>query len=141
MELATGLDLTRVSVAVGLGCALLGCSGVDSNIPLTKLLPAPETDAVVTIDSNPPGALASTSNGGTCQTPCALSTPVTDPFTVTYTLEGYLSQTVAVRPVPAAKSALIDMTPPTLEPNPVVAQLQPAPPPPPPPPPAKKKRP
>jgi hypothetical protein len=137
-DLATELDLIRVSVAVGLGYALAGCSGVASNIPLSRLLPAPETDVVVTIDSNPPGALASASNGGTCQTPCALSTPVTDPFTVTYTLEGYLPQTVAVRPIPAAKTALIDMTPPTLEPNPVVAQLQPAPPPPPPP--ARKKR-
>jgi hypothetical protein len=135
------LDLTRVSVVAALGCALAGCSGVASNLPLSSLLPPPQTDAIVTIDSNPPGALASASNGGACQTPCALSASVTDPFTVTYTLEGYLPQTVAVRPIPAAKTALIDMTPPTLEPNPVMAQLQPAPPPPPPPPVKKKKRP
>jgi hypothetical protein len=134
------LGLTRVSVAAVLGCALAGCSGVASNLPLSSLLPAPQTDAVVTIDSNPPGALASTSNGGACQTPCALSVPLADAFTVTYALEGYLPQTVAVRPVPAARTALIDTTPPTLEPNPVMAELQPAPPPPPPPPPPVKKK-
>jgi hypothetical protein len=132
------LNLTRVSVAAVLGCALAGCSGVASNLPISSLLPPPQTDAIVTIDSNPPGALASASNGGACQTPCALSTPVTDPFTVTYTLDGYLPQTVAVRPIPAEKTALVDLTPPTLEPNPVMAQLQPAPPPPPPP--VKKKK-
>jgi hypothetical protein len=139
-DLETDLDLTRATVAVALGCALAGCSGVASNLPISSFLPPPQTDAVVTIDSNPPGAAASTSIGGGCQTPCALSVPVTDPFTVTYTLDGYLPQTVAVRPVPAAKTALVDMTLPTLEPNPVVAQLQPAPPPPPPPPPVKKKK-
>jgi hypothetical protein len=48
---------------------------------------------------------------------------------VTYTLDGYLPQTVSVRPIPVEKSALIDMTPATLEPNPVLAELKPAPPP------------
>jgi hypothetical protein len=131
--------MTRAAAAVVLGCALAGCASVASNLPLSSLLPAPQTDAILTLDSNPPGALASTSNGGACQTPCALSTPVTDAFTVTYTLDGYLPQTVSVRPLPAEKSALIDATPPTLAPNPVMAQLQPAPPPPPPPPVVKKR--
>jgi len=138
LDLKSGM--TRAAAGVVLGCALAGCSSVASNIPLSSLLPAPQTDAILTLDSNPPGALASTSNGGACQTPCALSTPVTDAFTVTYTLDGYLPQTVSVRPLAAAKSALIDATPPTLAPNPVTAQLQPAPPPPPPPPPTVKKR-
>jgi hypothetical protein len=50
-----------------------------------------------------------------------------------YTLDGYLPQTVAVRSIPAEKSALVDMTPARLDPNPVLAELQPAPPPEPPP--------
>jgi hypothetical protein len=140
-DLETDPGMTRASLSVVFGLALAGCSSVASNIPLSSLLPPPQTDAIVTIDSNPPGAMASTSNGGACQTPCALSIPVTDAFTVTYTLDGYLPRTVSVRPIPAQKSALIDMTPPTLEPNPVMAELQPAPPPPPPPPPVVKKRP
>ncbi len=85
------------------------------------------------IDSTPQGAEARTSYGDTCQTPCQLLVPVTDEFTVTYELDGYLPQTVPVRPVPVQKTALIDTTPPELAPNPVVAELAPAPPPPPPP--------
>jgi hypothetical protein len=95
----------------------------------------------LTIDSHPPGAVASTSTGGICRTPCALSIPVIEPFTVTYTLDGYVPQTISVQPVPVAKVALIDTTPARLQPNPVLAELQPAPPPPPPPePPPLKKR-
>jgi hypothetical protein len=128
------MDTTRVSVAVIFGFALAGCSSVSSNLPSFDLL-FPPTDATLTIDSNPPGASVSTSNGGSCQTPCSLSVPVIEAFTVTYTLDGYLPQTVSVRPVPVEKSALVDTTPPRLEPNPVLAELEPAPPPPPPPPP------
>jgi hypothetical protein len=135
----TDSSMTRASVAMALGVALAGCSSVASNLPTFNLVPPP-SDATLTIDSNPPGALASASNGGACRTPCALSAPVTDPFTVTYTLEGYLPQTVAVRPIPAEKTAMIDMTPATLAPNPVRAELQPAPPPPPPPPVVKKRK-
>jgi hypothetical protein len=124
---------TRASAAVALGFALAGCS-MASNMPSFNLVAA-SAEPNLTIDSNPPGAVASLSNGEACRTPCALSAPVTDPLTVTYTLEGYLPQTVAVRPVPVPRTALVDMTPPVLEPNPVRAELQPAPPPPPPPPP------
>jgi hypothetical protein len=123
-----------------LGLALAGCSSISSNLPTYDLLPAP-ADATLRIDSNPPGALASTSNGGTCQTPCTLAVPVIEPFTVIYTLDGYLPQTVSVRTVPVEKIALIDTTSPRLEPNPVLAELQPAPPPPEPPHPKKRQRP
>jgi hypothetical protein len=135
----TDSSMKRASVAMALGVALAGCSSVASNLPTFNLVPPP-SDAILTIDSNPPGALASASNGGACRTPCALSAPVTDPLTVTYTLEGYLPQTIAVRPIPAEKTAMIDMTPATLAPNPVQAKLQPAPPPPPPPPVVKKRK-
>jgi hypothetical protein len=126
--------------AVVFGLALASCSSVSSNTPRFDWLIPPPTDATLTIDSSPRGALASTSNGGTCQTPCELSVPVIEPFTVTYTLDGYLPQTFSVRPVPVQKSALIDETPARLEPNPVLAELKPAPPPPPPEPPLVNKR-
>jgi hypothetical protein len=119
---------TRASVVVIFGFALASCSSVSSNMPSFNLL-SPPTDATLTIDSSPPGAVASASNGAICRTPCSLSVPVTDAFTVTYTLDGYLPQTVSVRPIPVDKTALIDMTPARLEPNPVLAELQPAPPP------------
>ena len=123
------------AIAAG-ACAFLACcTSVTLNIPAMgdafSGQPAPGT---LTIDSAPPGAVARTSNGGACRTPCELEVPVTDAFTVTYSLDGYLPKTVSVRSIPAAKSAMIDMTPPRLEPNPVFAELQPEPPPEPPPP-------
>jgi hypothetical protein len=87
--------------------------------------------------SNPPGAEARASNGGSCRTPCALLVPNTEGFTVTYTLDGYLPETISVRSIPAEKAAFINLSPPRLEPNPVWAELKPAPPEPP----AVKKRP
>jgi hypothetical protein len=109
------------------------------NIPSIDLFD-PHPTATVTIESNPPGAEARASSGGLCRTPCALSVPANEGFTVTYVLDGYLPQTVSVRSIPVEKSALIDMTPPRLEPNPVLAELQPAPPPPPEPPPVKRRQ-
>ena len=126
------MDTTGASVAVIFGFALASCSPLSSNLPSFGLI-FPTTDATLTIDSNPPGASVSTSSGGSCQTPCLLSVPVIEEFTVTYTLAGYLPRTVSVRPVPVEKTALVDMTPPRLEPNPVLADLEPAPPPPEPP--------
>src|ERR1700730_1503689 len=134
------MNATRASVAMIFGFALASCSSVYSIIPSFDLL-FPATDTSLTIDSTPPGALASTSNGGTCQTPCSLSVPVIEAFTVTFTLDGYLPQTVSVRPVPVEQTALVDMTPARLEPTPVLAELKPAPPPPEPPPVKKRRRP
>jgi hypothetical protein len=133
------MNATRASLVVIFGFGLAGCSSVSSLIPSFDLL-SPQTDAILTIDSTPPGAIASASNGAVCQTPCSLSVPVTDAFTVTYTLDGYLPQTVSVRPMPVDKSALIDTTPPRLEPNPVRAELKPAPPPAPEPPPVNRRK-
>jgi hypothetical protein len=134
------MDMTRASAAVVFGLALASCSGVSSNLPISYLLP-PAADTTLTIDSTPPGALATASIGGTCVTPCVLSAPViTDAFTVSYTLDGYLPETISVRPIPVEKTALIDTTPPRLEPNPVLAELKPAPPPAPEPPLVKKRQ-
>jgi hypothetical protein len=135
---------SRAIITVLCGPALACCS-VNSNmpnlnIPTIDLFDPPPT-ATVTIESNPPGAEASASSGGLCRTPCALSVPANEGFTVTYVLDGYLPQTVSVRSIPVEKSALIDLTPPRLELNPVLAELQPAPPPPEPPPVKRRQRP
>jgi hypothetical protein len=133
------MDLARAIAAVLCSLALASCSSVASNVPGINLI-APAPELTLTIDSTPPGAEARTSYGGLCRTPCELSVPVTDAFTVNYTLDGYLPQTLSVRPVPVERSALIDVTPPRFEPNPVLAELKPAPPPPPEPPPVKKRQ-
>jgi hypothetical protein len=134
----------RTSTAVAVAaCALAGCAANSSmpslSLPNLDLFDSPST-GTVTVHSNPTGAEARASNGSTCRTPCALSMPANQGFTVTYTLDGYLPETVEVKSVPAQKSALIDMTPPRFEPNPVWAELKPAPVAPPPPPPKKRTR-
>lgn len=121
------------------GVALASCSGVSSNVSMFDRLAQPSAPDLK-IDSTPQGAEARTSFGTFCQTPCQLPVPVTDEFTVTYSLDGYLPQTVPVRPVPVQKTALIDTTPPELSPNPVSVELTRAPPPPPPPPPTPTKK-
>ena len=108
------------------------------------------TTAVLNIESKPPGAEARTSLGGTCRTPCAMGVSVANEFTVSYTLDGYVPQTVLVRPALREASRRQDPqdvfdlkengglyttggAPPRLDPNPVFVELRPAVPPPKPP--------
>jgi hypothetical protein len=88
----------------------------------------------LTLESDPPGADAKTSLGPGCRTPCMIPVPADREFSVNYTLNGYLPQTVAV--IPRADAAVPDIASGNLgaatievTPNPVYAQLQPAPPP------------
>jgi hypothetical protein len=84
------------------------------------------------LESNPPGADAVTSLGPGCKTPCTVTLPIpTGDFTVNYTLNDYQPATVAVRVFGSPAGALSPGTT-RLEPDPVVAQLQPIAPPPPP---------
>jgi hypothetical protein len=129
--------------AAACALALAGCAA-NSNMPSLglpnlDLFDSPST-GTVTVHSNPTGAEARASNGSTCHTPCALSMPLNEGFTVTYTLDGYLPETVAVKSIPPQKSAIIDMTPNRFEPNPVWAELKPEPVAPPPPPAKKRPR-
>jgi hypothetical protein len=82
-----------------------------------KPAPSPVT---LQIESQPPGAEATTSFGQSCKTPCALSVVPDKEFTVSYALKGYQTQTVAVQL--ARPEGDPDATP-TLAPNPVVAEL------------------
>jgi len=99
---------------VGAGLCLAGCSSRPTP-PLFE----------IQLESTPPGAEARTSFGPSCKTPCSVNAPLPDGnFAVTYTLEGFLTVTV---PVAVTGSAAGFMTPGTsrIEPNPVVATLQP----------------
>jgi hypothetical protein len=53
---------------------------------------------VMLIESNPAGAQAKTSFGKSCTTPCTMLIGETGDFTVTFTLSGYVSQTLPVHP-------------------------------------------
>jgi hypothetical protein len=117
----------------------LSVGGCSSWTPSWDFLPSMPSlgggsNVSLTIESDPPGADAKTSLGPGCRTPCMIPVPADREFSVNYTLNGYLPQTVAV--TPRADGAVPDIASgnsaaPTIEvtPNPVYAQLQPAPPP------------
>ena len=84
----------------------------------------------VQLDSQPQGADARTSLGPGCKTPCAVTVPAPDTgFSVTYTLNRFQPATVPVTVVhiPGDLSTPASTN---VDPNPVVAELQPAGPPP-----------
>ena len=84
----------------------------------------------IQLESTPPGADARTSLGPGCKTPCSVNVPAGEAgFSVTFTMNKFQPATVPVQVLYTAG----DLTTPastTIEPNPVVAQLQPAGPPP-----------
>ena len=111
-----------VIVAAGLGLA--GCSSF-STPEMFKSTPAAVT---IQLESVPAGAEARTSGGQTCQTPCSLSVPVEGDFNVTFSLPKYAPETIPVQVVRQQQDGLTGSSiPATVDPNPVYAELQPAP--------------
>ena len=111
----------RLAVAIAAvgGAVLAGCSGF---FPGPPLIP-------VEFQSTPAGAEARTSLGQSCITPCSVSVPTPDDdFTVSFTRNGFQPVTIPVYITRTAGSAV---SPPftSIDPNPVVATLQPAAPP------------
>jgi hypothetical protein len=84
----------------------------------------------VQLESTPPGADAVTSLGPACKTPCSVAVAAPDSgFSVTYTLNKFQPVTIPVQVVRISG----DFSAPgstAVDPNPVVAELQPAGPPP-----------
>ncbi|MGA8387833.1 MAG: hypothetical protein WB769_07880 [Pseudolabrys sp.] len=109
----------RVFAIVGGALALAACSSSPDWMSFGGLKSGPMLDTV-SFESEPPGAEAKTSNGQTCRTPCSLALPVEAPLTVTFTLNGYASESERLDMVQATGEA------PRFGPNPVVAQLTPA---------------
>jgi hypothetical protein len=117
----------RVSGVAGIALALClaGC-GISNWIPSwdLKFPSAPPPASTVQVESEPAGAEAKSSVGPSCRTPCSLTIASASPFTVTFTLTGYESQTIPVAPRPAgdpreSTEAL------KFDPDPVYAQLEP----------------
>jgi hypothetical protein len=107
------------------GVSLAGCS----SFSIDAFKPTPPT-VQVQLDSVPPGADAHTSLGPGCKTPCSVAVAAPDSgFSVTYTLNKFQPATIPVQVIHIPG----DLTTPastTIDPNPVVAELQPAGPPP-----------
>jgi hypothetical protein len=112
----------RRVIAIALaGMSLGGCSSVSWDM----FKSAPPT-VQVRLESNPPGADASTSLGPGCKTPCSVSVPAPDaPFTVGFALPKYQPTSVPVNVIrtPGDFSTPASVT---TDPNPVFAELQPA---------------
>jgi len=113
-----------IAIVVG-GLALAACSSDSQWLNLDALKPGPIMETV-RFESAPPGAEVKVSNGQTCRTPCALALPHPESggYAVTFTLNGYLPDTEQMQMISMGDNTS------ELRPNPVVAQLTPAPPPP-----------
>ncbi len=120
--------MRRVIVIAAAGFSLAGCSSFSSMGDYFKSTPP---TVQVQLDSTPQGADARTSLGPGCKTPCTVSVPAPENggFSVTYSLNKFQPATVPVtvvrNPGDFASAGTVNV-----DPNPVVAQLQPAGPPP-----------
>ena len=127
-----GIARCVVVVAVAAtGASLAGCAG---------FFPGPPS-IPIEFQSTPSGAEARTSMGQSCTTPCSVTVPnPEDDFTVSFTRNGFQPMTI---PLQITRTVGGAMTPPftSINPNPVVAQLQPIAPPPKPAPVRKKPKP
>src|SRR5262249_4512323 len=118
--------MRRAAVAIAASLALAGCGSPRAG----TLMPDLGGGYPIKLESDPAGAEARTSVGPSCRTPCTVAVPARGEFTVTFALAGYEPQIV---PVSVLTSGAIgsDFTAAVqFAPNPVVAQLEPAPPPP-----------
>jgi hypothetical protein len=105
------------TLAVALcGLALAACTSMEA------LKPKPTTTLLL-IESNPGGAEARTSLGGTCHTPCTMQIGSPNDFTVTFTLAGYEPQTLTVHSVMEGGSYMTPAAP-VFTPAPLIATLQ-----------------
>jgi hypothetical protein len=114
--------MRRVIVIAVTSLGLAGCSSFPS-LSLDSMKPAPPT-VTVQLDSVPQGADARTSLGPTCKTPCSVPVTAEGSFSVNFTLNKFQPLTIPVQvaQVPG------DLTTPasiSVDPNPVVGELQP----------------
>jgi hypothetical protein len=120
------MTMRRVIVIGVAGLGLASCSSF--SLDAFKSTPPP---LQVQLDSTPQGADARTSLGPGCKTPCSVSVtaPESGGFTVSYALNKFQPATVQANIIRTPGDLLTAATL-TIDPNPVVAQLQPIGPPP-----------
>jgi hypothetical protein len=120
----TGHHARIILVAVT-GLSLAGCS-TDYFRDYFKSAP---TSVQLQLESTPPGAEAKTSIGPSCKTPCSITlTAPEGGFTVNYTLNKFQPATVPVQ-VTRTPGDLLTAATTKIDPNPVLAELQPVTPP------------
>jgi hypothetical protein len=113
--------MRRVIAIAAAGLTLAGCS----SFSFDAFKSTPPT-VQLQLDSVPSGADALTSLGPGCKTPCSVAVPVAEAgFSVTYTLNKFQPVTLPVQVIhiPGDSSTPASTT---VDPNPVIAELQPA---------------
>jgi hypothetical protein len=110
--------VTNRTVAVAIcGLVVAACTSMEA------MKPKPTTTLLL-IESNPGGAEARTSLGGTCHTPCTMQIGSPNDFTVTFTLAGHEPQTLTVHSVMEGGGYTTPAAP-VFTPAPLIATLQP----------------
>jgi hypothetical protein len=134
-----GTIMSRVIAIVACGLMLSACSS--SWTPSMPSMPSfsdwglkPSSSGpqqvTLNVESDPPGADAKSSSGGSCRTPCALALQASGDFTVNVTLNGYLPQSVPVKMVPPEDPRFASeggQQGARVDPNPIFVELERAP--------------
>ncbi len=121
--------VARIVAIAACGLAPAGCPNWMPSLDFTSALRSGPATAPIEVQSEPPGAEAKSSTGSNCRTPCTLQVPADSELSVSFALEGYLPQTVTVRPLPAPVREIGAPSTVGFEPSPVFAQLEAVPPP------------
>jgi hypothetical protein len=118
--------MRRAVVLALAGIGLAGCSSF--SLPSMDLFTPAPPGVTLQLESKPEGATATTSAGASCRTPCALQVAASPGLTVTYTLDRYLPQSVALQTTQHQGPPASDGTAPIVtdfDQNPVFVELQP----------------
>lgn len=112
--------MRRVIVIAATALSLAGCSSFS-----TDYFKSTPPTLQLQLESSPPGAEARTSIGPSCKTPCSVSVTVPDGgFSVSYTLNKFQPVTIPVQ-VTGSPGNVFTASTIRIDPNPVVAELQP----------------
>jgi hypothetical protein len=115
-----GFSMRSAFASVLCGVALSACSAIPG--------PSGSNRGTVSLESKPPGAEARLSySGASCRTPCTLPVKVSD-YNVTFALAGYTPRLIPIR-VSIKREHWYSPEVTYVDPNPVMALLQPTPPP------------
>jgi PEGA domain len=100
----------------------LGMAACSSMPGFDSLKPKPTT-TVLLIQSNPAGAEARSSLGGTCRTPCTMAIGTAGDFTISFARDGYEPKTVTVHST-MSEGGYMTAPSPVLDPNSVYVALE-----------------
>jgi hypothetical protein len=114
------LHMSRVIAVVACGFTVAACS---ASTPSLNFFNSSPPSSTVRFESEPPGAEVKVSSGQACRTPCELSIQVGPEVSAAFTLAGYQTKAMSLKPEESGGFAGFGASP-RLSPNPVYAELQ-----------------